>query len=202
MMRAVKMLVRDCMRRILLLSSLLSVVLIAVTALGSASASTKPSKPSLVPAGWPKAVTIPRMGVTKAPVEPNAFNSPKDIDAPFKWGDVAWFSRGPRPGDQGRASLYGHLDSYTAPAVFYRLQDLKKGDVVYVSYKGGRSLAFKVQWSKLYPNNKLPVKFMYGTTKQRGVSLITCGGAFHRDGTGYDHKLVVYATMVMPSKKK
>jgi sortase (surface protein transpeptidase) len=201
MMRSVNMLVGDHMRRIFLFSSLLIAIMLGAT-LTSASASSKPKAPSLVPPGWPKAVTIPRMNVKNAPVEPNAFNAAKDIDAPFKWGDVAWFSRGPRPGDKGRASIYGHLDSYTAPAVFYRLKDLKKGDTVYVVYKGGRAVTFKVQWSHSYLNNKLPMKFLYGNTTQRGLSLITCGGAFHRDGTGYDHKLVVYATMVMPSKKK
>jgi LPXTG-site transpeptidase (sortase) family protein len=189
------------MRRIILFPTLIMAVLLAAVTVGSATASPKPKSPSLVPAGWPKAMSIPSMHVVKAPVEPNALNSARDIDAPFKWGDVAWFSRGPRPGDQGRASIYGHLDSYTGPAVFYQLKNLKKGDKVYVVYKNGRTLTFQVKWSKSYPNNKLPMGFLYGSTKERGMALITCGGLFHRDGTGYDHKLVVYTTLVMPTKK-
>jgi hypothetical protein len=191
------------MSRSALFSSLLSGIVVASVTLGSASAATKPNRPaSIVPAGWPKVLAIPRMGVAHAPIEYNAFSSAKDIDAPFRWGDVAWYDRGPRPGDQGRASIYGHLDSYTGPAVFYHLKYLRKGDIVKVSYKGGRTLSFKVQWSHLYPNNRLPTNFLYGRTTQRGLSLITCGGFFHRDGTGYDHKLVVYATLVMPSRHK
>jgi sortase (surface protein transpeptidase) len=142
------------------------------------------------------------MNLSNVPVESVAFNRPKDIEAPFSFSEVAWFSRGPRPGDEGRASIYGHLDSYTGPAIFYHLKYLKKGDRVVVNYKGRRSLTFVVQWLHSYPNTHLPDKFLYGTTTQRGLALITCSGFFHRDGTGYDHKLIVYATLQMPSKHK
>ncbi len=203
MMRSVNIFAGGAMSRSALISSLVAGLMVVSATLGSASASTKPNSPaSIVPAGWPKTMAIPRMGVTHAPIEYNAFTRAKDIDAPFKWGDVAWFDRGPRPGDQGRASIYGHLDSYTGPAVFYHLKYLRKGDKVTVTYKGGRTLTFVVQWSRLYPNNQMPTKFLYGRTTQRGMSLITCGGLFHRDGTGYDHKLVVYATLLMPSRHK
>jgi hypothetical protein len=30
---------------------------------------------------------------------------------------------------------------------------------------------------------------------------MTCAGAFHLDGTGYDHKLIVYARLVLPNGK-
>ena len=50
--------------------------------------------------------------------------------------------------------------------------------------------------SQVYPNNKLPMKFMFATTRERGLILITCTGVFHRDGTGYDHKRLVYARLI------
>jgi hypothetical protein len=37
---------------------------------------------------------------------------------------------------------------------------------------------------------------MYGPTTDHGLMLVTCAGIFHRDGTGYDHRLMVYATLV------
>jgi hypothetical protein len=42
------------------------------------------------------------------------------------------------------------------------------------------------------------MKFLYGRANDRGLALMTCGGVFHRDGTGYDHKLLVYASLVLP----
>jgi sortase (surface protein transpeptidase) len=142
-------------------------------------------------------VAIPKIGVTKAPVESLPMNRKQDIDAPHKWGDVAWYNRGPRPGDPGRATIYGHLDSYTGPAVFYHLKDLVKGDRIQVQYSDGRTLTFLVQWTHEYLNKDLPVKFLYGSTQERGLALITCAGIFTK-ATGYQSKLVVYATLLMP----
>jgi sortase (surface protein transpeptidase) len=152
---------------------------------------------NIVPPGWPKFVTIPSISV-RAPVESLALNRPRDAEAPYKWGDVAWYNRSPRPGDPGRAQIYGHLDSTCCAAVFYRLKDLKKGNSIQVQYPNGKSLVFAVQWSATYWNKQVPYAFFNQPTTQRGIVLITCAGAFHRDGTGYDHKLVVYATLTMP----
>ena len=148
-----------------------------------------------VPAGWPKFLSIPRLRL-KAPVEAVAFNRPTDYHAPYRWEDVAWYNRGPRPGDTGRATMFGHLDSYCCPAIFYHLRYLRRGDTVQVAYRTGQLLTFQVQWVNNFWNNKLPLKYLFGTTQERGLSLITCSGTFHRDGSGYDHKLVVYARLV------
>ena len=96
----------------------------------------------------------------------------------------------------GRANIYGHLDSYCCPAAFYRLKNLRRGDHVFVAYHNGQALDFQVQWSNVYWNNKLPTSFMFARTAERGVVLMTCSGVYHRDGTGYDRKLIVYATLV------
>ena len=160
-------------------------------------ASTRAPAFDPVPKGWPKLLAIPKIGV-RAPVEALAYNRASDYDAPYRWGDVAWYDRGPRPGDVSHANVFGHLDSYCCPAIFYRLKDLRKGDHVYVGYQDGQVLTFQVQWSETYWNNKLPLKFMYGAWRDRGMVLMTCAGYFHRDGTGYDHKLIVFASLVWP----
>lgn len=161
----------------------------------------KPVVPTIsVPAGWPKVLTIPRFGV-RAAVESLKFSTTTDVKAPYKWGDVAWYDRGPRPGERGRATIFGHLDSTCCPAVFWQLHSLRAGDVVQVAYKSGKALNFRVLWQGTYLNAKMPVKFMFGRTNEHGLTLITCAGIFHRDGTGYDHKLLVYARLILPSGK-
>lgn len=154
----------------------------------------------VVPQGWPRYVLIPKLRV-KAPVESLDLSKATPLHAPYRWGDVAWYDRGPKPGETGRASIYGHLDSTCCPAVFYRLRDLKPGDITEVQYKTGRPLKFKVLWSQNYANNKLPLKFMFGPSLEHGLVLITCSGVFHRDGTGYDHKLIVYTRLLLPNGK-
>jgi len=172
--------------------------LLAVSICSTASAASKASRSiQLVPLGWPKRLQIPRFGVN-ASVESLKLNRPGDAEAPYKWGDVAWYDLGPKPGQHGRALIYGHLDSTCCPAVFYHLRDLKKGDVVQVSYKKG-SLKFRVQWSAQYLNKQFPTKFVFTPVRERGLVLVTCSGAFHFDGTGYDHKLVVYARVILPN---
>lgn len=160
----------------------------------------KVSKPSLVPSGWPKTLYIPRTGIT-SPVEDIAFKNKRDFDAPFKWFDVAWYDRGPRPGDQGRAVIFGHLDSYTGPAAFYQLRNLHTGDIVRIAYKTRHPLNFRVMWRNSYPNNAIPNKFIFAPVRERGLVLMTCTGIFHRDGTGYDRKEIVYARLILPNGK-
>ncbi len=151
-----------------------------------------------VPGGWPKMIAIPRIKV-RAPLESIAFRRPSDVKAPYRWDDAAWYSRGARPGDPGRAIIFGHLDSYCCPAVFWQLSALRYGDTVLVTYPTGRLLTFKVMWQHTYPNSQFPGKWMAGRVRERGLVLITCAGVFHRDGTGYDQKLLVYARLLLPS---
>lgn len=155
--------------------------------------------PIRLPMGWPKVLAIPKLRVS-AHVEDVSFTHTNDIHAPFQWNDVAWFDKGVKPGDQGHAAIFGHLDSTCCPAVFYLISELHKGDIVNVAYKRGM-LRFKVMWQAVYPNNKLPVNYLFGRSKQRGLVLITCTGIFHTDGSGYDHKRVVYARLLLPNGK-
>jgi Sortase domain len=174
------------------------VILFSMT-MSSAVAST--SRKVTIPPGWPKVLMIPKMGV-RASIEDIALRGPSDLHAPYRWGDVAWYDRGPKPGDVGIANIFGHLDSYCCPAVFYHLNSLRPGDVANVVYRTGQIVSFKVRWSHVYWNSQMPVKWLYGRTSDRGMVLITCTGVFHRDGTGYDHKLLVYLKMVAPGKPK
>jgi hypothetical protein len=171
-----------------------AIALSVLIALGSFSSAAASSPAHLVPSGAPQQLVIGKIGV-RASIESSALNKPADVMAPFRWGDVVWYNRGPRPGEQGRAQIYGHLDSTCCPAVFWRLKDMHQGDLVAVDYPGGH-LTFKVQWQATYLNSKVPDSFFYGRTTDRGILLVTCAGIFHHDGTGYDHKLVVYATLV------
>jgi hypothetical protein len=147
------------------------------------------------PPGWPQVVSVPRMSVV-AKIEAIAMTKAADVEAPYRLDEVAWYSRGHRPGDRGRAEIFGHLDSTCCPAIFYHLRDMKPGDLVQVQYKTGRPLTFRVRWQASYPRTHMPLAFMYGPTTDHGLMLVTCAGTFHRDGTGYDQRLMVYATLV------
>jgi len=162
----------------------------------ASAASKRPVNP--VPPGWPKVLAIPKLGV-RATVEDIDVRKAADLHAPHLWGDVAWYMRGARPGDIGHAAIFGHLDSYCCPAVFWHLNELNPGDVIQVTYRTGKTLSFRVLWKGVYLNNRLPFKLIYGPARMRALSLLTCAGIFHRDGTGYDHKLMIYTQLVQPT---
>lgn len=152
----------------------------------------------LVPPGWPKILSIPRLGIS-ASIEDINLAEATDFKAPYRWNDVAWWDQGFRPGQHGHAAIFGHLDSTCCPAVFWHLKDLRPGDIVTVTYNDGRILRFRVMWQATYANAQLPIDFIYGPAWQRGLVLLTCAGVFHYDGTGYDHKLVVYTRLILPN---
>jgi sortase A len=158
-------------------------------------ASAAGPQPLRTPPGWPQAVVVPRLSVV-ALIEPVAMTNAADTEAPHRMNDVAWYSRGHRPGDRGRAEIFGHLDSICCPAIFYHLRTMKAGDLIQVRYKTGKPLTFRVRWQATYLRTRMPLSFMYGPTTDHGLMLVTCAGVFHRDGTGYDHRLMVYATLV------
>lgn len=177
-----------------LLNTIILLVMLAMVSITSVAAS-RPH--AIVPPGAPQALIIPRIGVHAA-VEAINMTRPSDVHAPYKWGDVAWYSNWAKPGEPGRAQIYGHLDSDCCPAVFWNLKLLAPGDRVMVQYGDGNTLTFVVQWNRVYPNTGMPLKFMFAPTQDRGLILLTCAGVFHRDGSGYDHKDVVYAKLLLP----
>lgn len=153
-----------------------------------------------IPGGWPKLLSISTLGI-RAPVEPDPLTRSKPIDQQPRWSDVLWYSRGTKPGDPGRAVLFGHLDSFTAPAVFWHLHALAPGDRFTVAYAHAPALTFQVAWSHVYPDAAVPYPWMFGQAGwQRSVILVTCSGIFHGLAQGgYDHRLLVYARLVLPS---
>ncbi|HCG00910.1 MAG TPA: hypothetical protein DEV93_10255 [Chloroflexi bacterium] len=157
----------------------------------------QPISVKYVPAGWPVQLIIPKLRVA-APIEYiNMINGKNALHAPFRWQDVAWHFLGPRPGEPGHAAIFGHLDSTCCPAVFYHLKELRAGDTIEVAYPDKRVLRFRVIWLHDYANTALPKPWLFALKGQRGLVLGTCAGDFHRDGTGYDHKLVVYSRLLL-----
>ena len=191
----------SCSRRALHAALCFVCVAVAfVIASGTVSAASRAAvTDKLVPPGWPQEVMIPKIRV-QASLESVPLSSNRDVHAPFKWEDAGWFSRGPRPGAAGRAVIFGHLDSTCCPAVFWSLGTLQAGDTVQVRYRDGRILTFRVLWQHTYANASLPIKWLFGGGQgPRALILFTCAGIFHTDGTGYDHKLVIYARLILPN---
>jgi Sortase domain len=116
------------------------------------------------------------------------------LNTPFL---TSWFNKGPTPGSPGAAVIFGHVDSAAVgPAVFYRLGNLRPGDLVYVTLKDGRTALFRVYSAALYSKAEFPDNTIYSYTSWPSLRLVTCGGDFDYATGHYLANTVVFAQYV------
>lgn len=156
----------------------------------SAPATPMPAHPQ----GPPARVSIPSIEVD-APVVDLGTNPDGTLQVP-DWLDAGWFARGPEAGQRGAAVVVGHVDSQDGPAVFYRLEELRPGDVVDIALDGGTgTVRYLVDRIERFPKDAFPTLDVYGLTPGPELRLITCDGEFDSSTGHYVDNLVVYATI-------
>jgi sortase family protein len=143
-------------------------------------------------------ILIPAIGVD-APLIPLGLTPDRTLEVPKDWGEAGWFAGGPFPGEPGPAVVAGHVDSTSGPAVFYRLRELDRGDVIVVWRKGGLRSRFRVVSLKWFPKSAFPTELVYGSVDGPALRLITCGGAFDNSTGHYLDNLVVFASPLTDS---
>ena len=140
----------------------------------------------------PSTLSIPRIGVRAAIVavgrKPNGAMETPDPDL------VGWYRFGPRPGEPGPAVLVGHVDTKTAPAVFYRLRQLRSGDEILVGQPDGTTTRFLVGRLEQHPKTALPTNRIWTRAKRPLLRLITCAGSYDHATRHYRDNLIVYAS--------
>jgi LPXTG-site transpeptidase (sortase) family protein len=171
----------------------LAVGVLGIAAGSSASTRWEPARATASqPAGpRPERLRIASIGVD-TPLENLAINADGTLQAPKDFQHAGWYAQGTSPGDVGPAVIAGHYDSKTGPAVFFRLRDLRQGDIVEVT-RTGAPVKFKVLAVRKYPKTQFPTDEVYGPTPDAQLRLITCGGAFDRSRRSYVDNTVVYA---------
>jgi hypothetical protein len=140
----------------------------------------------------PVRIEIPAIGVD-APIIPLGLNRDRTLEVPHDFGDAGWWSGGARPGEAGPAIVAGHVDSYTGPAVFFRIRELRRGDAIVIVRRDGSRARFAVLGTEEYPKTHFPTARVYGPTDGPTLRLITCSGTFDRASGHYLDNAVVYA---------
>lgn len=147
----------------------------------------------------PARVRIPAIGVD-AEVVHLGTTAEGALDVPSDPGVTGWWADGVRPGRHGPAVIAGHVDWTDGPAVFFRLGELRPGDVVEVEGRDGHRLTFTVVEILEVPKEEFPTATVYGPTERPTLRLITCGGPFDRAGGHYLHNVVVTAEWSPPHR--
>ncbi len=144
----------------------------------------------------PVRLVIPAIGVD-APVTVKGLRPDGAMDLPNGPEDVAWYNFTSRPGTGGNAVFSGHLDyrNYGA-AVFWRLKDLRQGDIVEVRLDDGSALRYQVSLKTTYEARTAPVAEITGPASKEVLTLITCGGTFDSASRNYSQRLVVRAERI------
>jgi Sortase domain len=140
----------------------------------------------------PVRLVIPAIGVA-TPLVRLGLEADGVMQVPADFGGAGWFAGGPRPGQLGPSVIAGHVDSRTGPAVFYRLRELRPGQVVVVEQADGTRLRFVVSHARSFPKDRFPTAEVFGPVPSAELRLITCGGEFDRARGSYRDNLVVFA---------
>src|SRR4029453_15919715 len=114
---------------------------------------------------------------------------------PVGFATAGWFAGGPRPGQLGPAVIAGHVDSRTGPAVFFRLRELRSGDVVLVDRADGAWLRFVVGGARSFSKAEFPTAAVFWPVPSAALRLIPCAGDFAPAGGHYLDNLVVFARL-------
>ena len=142
----------------------------------------------------PVGVEIPRIGVVSS-LDRLGRAPDGTVQEPSRWAVAGWYAPGTRPGDPGSAVILGHVDSKGGPAVFFRLRELRRGDMVTIGRADGSSVRFVVQRAEQYPKNRFPTDAVYYPTLTPALRLVTCGGEFDATAGRYRSNLIVFATL-------
>src|SRR2546425_821370 len=133
---------------------------------GQTSASAVPVSPSAAPSEVPLALAkgpfvparllIRRLNVD-ASIEVKGINTRNQMEAPDYPLNAAWYRFTKMPGAGGNAVFSGHLDAESiGPAIFWRLTQLKPGDVIEVVSPQSSELRYRVTQSWNYPVASIP----------------------------------------------
>jgi len=149
-----------------------------------------------LPPAEPVRVEIPVIGV-RAPVMPVGRSPDGTVQVPplHQAHRVGWYRYGPAPGSRGSAVLLGHYDDLHGPAVFHRLGRVRRGDVVRIERRDGRTAVFAVESVERVPKSRFPARKVYGPVDHAGLRLVTCGGSYDRRRRTYRDNVIVYARL-------
>ncbi|TDD20388.1 class F sortase [Nonomuraea diastatica] len=140
----------------------------------------------------PESIDIPSIDVEAPLMELDLLKNGEIELPPYERPKMAgWFTGSAVPGEKGASVIIGHVDTKTAPAVFYKLRNLRKGETVKVERSDGKTVTFRVDGIEQVHKDDFPAKRVY---VEDGLKLVTCGGKFDYAKGEYLDNIIVYAS--------
>ena len=142
----------------------------------------------------PVSIGIPRLHVFSR-LEDLGVDDDGVMEVPAEPANAGWYELGPSPGALGPAVVAGHVTWNQAPAVFFRLAELRPGDVVQVTRTDDVVAVFEVTRVERYPKSAFPTDMVFGAIDHAGLRLITCGGDYEQAAHRYTDNVVAFARL-------
>ena len=143
----------------------------------------------------PTAIRVPAIGV-RARVIPLGLNPDGTMQTPAGFSETGWYKPWREPGERGAAVITGHVDSVDGPAVFYRLRDLRRGDIIRIARADRSVVRFRVEGLERWPKAAFPTHRVFRPTRVAALRLVTCSGDFDESTGHYVDNTIVYAVRV------
>ncbi len=148
----------------------------------------------VLPPAAPVSVTIPRLHIS-SPLLSLGIGSGGAMDVPTDPALAGWYRLGPPPGALGPAVIAGHVTWNLVPAVFFRLSELRPGDVVQVVRADDLVAVFEVTEVRRYKKSQFPTSTVFGGIDYAGLRLVTCGGQYESAAHRYSDNVVAFARL-------
>ena len=142
----------------------------------------------------PARLRIPSIGVDGR-VDGIGLRGDGSMGVPDNLWTSSWLTDGPRPGQPGKSVIAGHRGIGT-PGLFGHLEGVRAGDRIYVSDANGGELVFEVTRIASLDLSQATQVAVFGATQQRELVLVTCYGRYLASSGTYDHRLVVFSSLL------
>ena len=167
----------------------------------TATSTTSAVQGLILTSSLPTRLRIPKINIDTVFVSPLELETNGEVAVPNSYTEVGWYKHSPTPGELGPSVILGHVDSYTGPAVFFYLGQLKEGDDIFVDREDGSTAQFKVVSLERPKQSEFPTERVYGNIDHAGLRLITCTGIYVKGKQRYTNNLIVYARLVSEEEK-
>lgn len=157
--------------------------------------------PGGIPQGLPVRLKIPVISVDSV-IEDALITPDGRMDVPQGSTNVAWFSLGPHPGEEGSAVIGGHFGIRNGVKfVFYDLDKIVVGDKIYIEDDKGDTLAFQVRSIELFDRNSDSTTVFSSNDGLAHLNLITCEGIWNKINLSYPQRRVIFSDFVSPESE-
>lgn len=149
--------------------------------------------PTITPTQAPPVrLIVPKLSINTS-IEPVSVGINNVVEVPDGWDKAGWYIRAVKPGEAGTAVIVGHYDNQLgAPAIFYYLNQLEKGDKIMVLKADGQTLTYTVTQKQSYPGWS-SIDDLLVLDGKKNLILITCGGWWNQELHNYSERLVIRA---------